>query len=155
VAQRRFRNQRLLTDEEVLERLPILAQSIREFNAGLFFQSHETLEELWIVSPWPARDFLQAIIQVAAAFVHLKRNQYPGTHRLLGEAILKLESFTPRYLGVDVGRLLSDARRCREEVLALGEGRLRLFDRRLIPRIDFDDSAARAEMSLPEAGSLR
>jgi predicted metal-dependent hydrolase len=155
VAQKRSRNQRLLTDEEVLERLPTLAQGIREFNAGLFFQSHETLEELWMVSPWPARDFLQAIIQVAAAFVHLKRNQYAGTHRLLAEAILKLERFSPRCLGVDVGRLLEDARRCREEVLSLGEARLNLFDRRLIPRIEFDESAARAEMPLPEAGSLR
>jgi predicted metal-dependent hydrolase len=155
VAQKRSRNQRLLTDEEVLERLPTLAQGIREFNAGLFFQSHETLEELWMVSPWPARDFLQAIIQVAAAFVHLKRNQYAGTHRLLAEAILKLECFSPRCLGVDVGRLLGDARRCREEVLALGEARLHLFDRRLIPRIEFDESAARAEMPLFEAGSLR
>jgi hypothetical protein len=155
VAQKRSRNQRLLTDEEVLGRLPILAQGIREFNAGLFFQSHETLEELWMVSPWPARDFLQAIIQVAAAFVHLKRNQYPGTHRLLAEAVLKLERFTPRCLGVDVGRLLDDARRCCEEVLALGEDRLHLFDRRLIPRIEFDEAAARAEMPLPEAGSLR
>jgi predicted metal-dependent hydrolase len=155
VAQKRSRNQRLLTDEEVLERLPIVAQGIREFNAGLFFQSHETLEELWMVSPWPVRDFLQAIIQVAAAFVHLKRDQYPGIHRLLAEAILKLERFSPRCLGVDVRRLLGDAQRCREEVLALGEDRLHLFDRRLIPRIEFDESAARAEMPLPEAGSLR
>lgn len=155
MAQKRPRNQRLLTDEELLERLPILAQGIREFNAGLFFQSHETLEELWMVSPWPARDFLQAIIQVAAAFVHLKRNQYPGTHRLLAEAILKLERFAPRCLGVDVGRLLDDARRCCEEVLGLGQDRLHLCDRRLIPRIEFDEAAARAEMPLPEAGSLR
>jgi predicted metal-dependent hydrolase len=82
---------------------------------------------------------------VAAALVHLKRNEYPGTHLLLGEAILKLESFTPRYLGVDVEQLVADARRARDEVLALGEDRLHLFDRRLIPRIEFDEAEARAE----------
>jgi predicted metal-dependent hydrolase len=153
VARRRPRNLPLLTEKEVLERLPAVAQGIREFNAGLFFQSHETLEELWMVSPWPVRNFLQAIIQVAAAFVHLKRNQYPGTHRLLSEAILKLEGFTPRCLGIDVERLLADARRCREELLALGQDRLHLFDGRLIPRIEFDEAAARSEMPLPEAGS--
>ena len=152
MARRRPRNLPLLTDEEFLERLPVVAQGIREFNAGLFFQSHETLEDVWIVSPWPVRNFLQAIIQVAAAFVHLKRDQYAGTHHLLAEAILKLESFAPRYLGVDVERLLAEARRCREEVLALGQDRLHLFDRRLIPHIEFDDAAARSEMSLPEAG---
>jgi hypothetical protein len=152
VARKRPRNLPLLTDEELLERLPVVAQGIREFNAGLFFRSHETLEGVWIVSPWPVRNFLQGIIQVAAAFVHLKRDQYAGTHHLLGEAILKLESFTPRYLGVDVERLLADARRCREEVLALGQDRLHLFDRRLIPHIEFDEAAARPEMPLPEAG---
>jgi predicted metal-dependent hydrolase len=155
VARKRPRNLPLLTDEEFLERLPVVAQGIREFNAGLFFQSHETLEDVWIVSPWPVRNFLQGIIQVAAAFVHLKRDQYAGTHHLLTEAILKLEGFAPRYLGVDVDGLLTDARRCREEVLALGQDRLHLFDRRLIPHIEFDEAAARSEMPLPEAGSPR
>ena len=138
------RNAPLLDEEGLLERLPVLAQAVREFNEGLFFQSHETLEDVWIVSPWPVRDFFQGIIQVAAAFVHLKRNEYPGTHHLLAEAMLKLEGFAPRYLGVDVERLLADARRARDEVLALGEGRLHLFDRRFIPRIEFNKEAARA-----------
>ena len=151
MAEKRSRNLPLLSDEEVLERLPVVARGIREFNEGLFFQSHETLEDVWIVSPWPVRNFLQGIIQVAAAFVHLRRGEYAGTHRLLSEAILKLESFTPRCLGVNVERLLADVRRCREEVMALGEGRLHLFDGHLTPRIDFDESAARAEM--PASGA--
>jgi predicted metal-dependent hydrolase len=151
VARRRPRNLALLTDEGLLERLPVIAQGIREFNAGLFFQSHETLEDVWIVSPWPVRNFLQGIIQVAAAFVHLKRNQHAGTHNLLTEAILKLESFTPRYLGVDVERLVADARRCREEILALGQDRLQLFDRQL--SIEFNEAAARAETPLASVGS--
>ena len=145
MAEKRPRNLPLLDDDGVLERVPVLAQAIREFNEGLFFQSHETLEDVWMVSPWPVRNFFQGIIQVAAALVHLKRNEYPGTHLLLGEAILKLESFTPRYLGVDVEQLVADARRARDEVLALGEDRLHLFDRHLIPRIEFDEAEARAE----------
>jgi predicted metal-dependent hydrolase len=138
VPERRPRNLPLLDDDGVLEQLPIVAQAIREFNEGLFFQSHETLEAVWIVSPWPVRNFFQGIIQIAAAFVHLRRNQYPGTHLLLAEAILKLENFTPRYLGVNVEQLLADVRRARDEVLALGEDRLHLFDRRLIPCIEFN-----------------
>ncbi len=149
MARKRPRNLTLLSEEEVLERVPVLAQGIDEFNAGLFFQSHETLEDLWIVSPWPVRDFLQGIIQIAAAFVHLKRGEYAGTHRLLTEAILKLEGFTPRCLGVDVSRLLAGVRRCREEVLTLGKARLHLFDRQLIPRIEFSELTARDEMPAP------
>jgi hypothetical protein len=147
VARKVPRNAPLLDEEGLLERLPVLAQAVREFNDGLFFQSHETLEDVWIVSPWPVRDFFQGIIQVAAAFVHLKRNEYPGTHHLLAEAMLKLEGFAPRYLGVNVQRLLADARRAREEVLALGEERLHLFDRGLTPRIEFNEEEARAEIA--------
>jgi predicted metal-dependent hydrolase len=146
VARKVPRNAPLLDEEGLLERVPVIAQGVHEFNEGLFFQSHETLEDVWIVSPWPARDFFQGIIQMAAAFVHLKRNEYPGTHHLLAEGMLKLESFTPRYLGVDVERLVADAHRARDEVLALGEGRLHLFDRRLVPRIEFNEDAARAEI---------
>jgi predicted metal-dependent hydrolase len=146
VARKVPRNAPLLDEEGLLERLPVLRQAIHEFNEGLFFQSHETLEDVWIVSPWPVRNFFQGIIQVAAAFVHLERNEYPGTHHLLTEGMLKLESFSPRYLGVDVERLLADARRARDEVLALGEERLHLFDRRLVPRIEFNEDAARAEI---------
>jgi hypothetical protein len=37
-----------------------------------------------------------------------------------------------------VEQLLADVRRARDEVLALGEDRLHLFDRRLIPCIEFN-----------------
>ena len=144
------RNAPLLGEEGLLERLPVFAQAVREFNEGLFFQSHETLEDVWIVSPWPVRNFFQGIIQIAAAFVHLKRNEYPGTDHLLAEAILKLEGFAPRYLGVDVERLVADARRAHDEVLALGEERLRFFDRRLFPRIGFNEGEARAALGNSE-----
>jgi predicted metal-dependent hydrolase len=147
VARKPPRNAPLLDEEGLLERLPVLAQAVREFNEGLFFQAHETLEDVWIVSPWPVRNFFQGIIQMAAAFVHLKRNEYPGTHHLLAEAILKLEGFAPRYLGVDVERFIADARRARDEVLALGEDRLHLFDRGLTPRIEFREEEARAGLS--------
>lgn len=143
MARKAPRNAPLLDEEGLLERLPVIGRAVCEFNQGLFFQSHETLEEVWIVSPWPAREFLQGIIQVAAAFVHLTRNEYPGTHQLLAEAIRKLEGFAPRYLGINVERLVADARRARDEVLALGQDRLRLFDRGLTPRIEFDEEQAR------------
>jgi len=138
------RNAPLLTDAEVLGKLPLLKQGVQEFNQGLFFQAHETWEEIWIVSPWPVRNFLQGMIQVAAALVHLARNEYPGTHRLLREALRKLSAFPSPYLGVDNARLIEDCRRCLEAVLALGEGGLGRFDRSLLPKIRLDPGEAGA-----------
>ena len=69
-----------------------------EFNDGYFFESHETLEDLWMVTPLPERTLFQGIIQVAAAFVHVARGEYPGIFKLLDAAREKLEEFAPAAL---------------------------------------------------------
>ncbi len=51
----RTQNLRLLTEEEVEERRHILVAGIEQYNAGYFFEAHETLEDLWLPSPWPIR----------------------------------------------------------------------------------------------------
>ena len=134
------RNLSLFTDEEVAERRYILLDGIRQYNDGYFFEAHETWEELWLQSPMPFRRFLHGLIQVAAAFVHLMRNEYPGTVRLLGYAIEKLEEFPRGYMGTEAGRLLADARRAREELLALGPERFEEWDMGGIPRMGLTES---------------
>ncbi len=131
----RPRNLPLLTEAEVEERRPVLLRGIEQYNAGYFFEAHETWEELWLQSPSPVRNFLQGIIQLAAAFVHLMRHEYPGTIRLIGHALEKLEGFPPGYLGVDAARLVAEARRARDELGALGPERFEEWDRGGIPRI--------------------
>lgn len=131
----RYRNLRLLTEEEVEERRPVLLAGVEQYNAGYFFEAHETWEELWLRCPWPIRSFLQGLIQSSAGFVHLMRHEYPGTIRLLGHALAKLEGFQPEYLGIDSARLLSDLRRAREELIALGPERFEEWDRDRIPQI--------------------
>ncbi len=131
----RPRNLPLLTEEEVEERRPVLLEGIQQYNGGYFFESHETWEELWLQCPWPVRNFLQGIIQMAAAFVHLVRHEYPGTIGLLGAALEKLEGFPADYNGVDVARLVAEARRAHEELAALGPDRFKEWDQGRIPQI--------------------
>ena len=133
------RNRRLLTEEEVEERRHILVAGIEQYNDGYFFQAHETWEELWIPSPMPVRDFLQGLIQTAAAFVHLMRHEYPGTVRLLTAAIEKLETFPAGYMAIDVETLTSQVRSARDALQALGPSRLEEWDQSAIPRIQLDD----------------
>jgi predicted metal-dependent hydrolase len=129
------RNLPLFTEDEVKERLHILLAGVQQFNDGYFFEAHETWEDLWMQSPWPVRRFLQGLIQLAAAFVHLVRHEYPGTVRLLGHGLEKLQDFTPAYLDVDVERLLIDAAAAREALLELGPDRLEEWPRERIPKI--------------------
>jgi hypothetical protein len=129
------RNQPLLTEEEVQERRHILVASIEQFNAGYFFEAHETLEELWLPSPWPIRPFLQGIIQLAAGFVHLMRNEYPGTVKLLARGIEKIEGAPTDCMGVDAKQLAADAQNAHDALVELGPDRFGEWDQRGIPKI--------------------
>lgn len=129
------RNQPLLTEEEVDERRHILLAGLQQYNGGYFFEAHETWEALWLPSPWPIRNFLQGLIQVAAGFVHLMRREYPGTIGLLGHALEKLEGFPDEYLGIDAARLVAETRRARDELASLGREGLEEWDQSRIPRI--------------------
>ena len=131
----RPRNLPLFTDEEVQERLHVLRAGIEQYNAGYFFQAHETWEDLWLQSPWPVRRFLQGLIQTAAAFVHLVRHEYPGTIRLLASGLEKLSDFAPSYMGIDVAALIQQAAQARSALVELGPSRFDEWDREKIPQI--------------------
>lgn len=130
-----FKNARLLTAEELQSRLGEFYKAVEQFNDGYYFESHETLEDLWMVTPLPDRDFFQAVIQLAASLVHFVRGKYPGTLILLDAAAAKLGRFTPEKFGVDVTMLLADTERARAEIAALGPGGLTEWDGSRVPRI--------------------
>ena len=135
MAQAPFRNQPLLTPEQLTPRLGELYRAIEEYNDGYYFASHETLETLWMVTPWPERQLFQAIIQLAAAFVHLVRGEYPGVIKLLDASEAKLRDFLPERLGVQTAVLATDIAAVREELAVLGPARFREFDEARVPKI--------------------
>jgi predicted metal-dependent hydrolase len=128
VARTSVANQPLLTEVELRARLGELYHAIDQFNHGWYFESHETLEDLWMVTPWPQRQFMQGIIQLAAAFVHFARREYPGIFKLLDAAEDKLQEFVPECFGVDVAGALEGLRTARRELLDLGEERFTGWD---------------------------
>ena len=114
----------------------LLQLGIDLFNAGRYFEAHEAWEEVWLEAPRALRAFYQGLIQVAAGFVHLTRNEYAGTERLLEEGVAKLEKYAPDFLGVAVERLAADGTAARQRVLTVGQRGLRDIDRRSLPRIE-------------------
>src|SRR5512146_2823032 len=103
------RNVALLTHDELAGRLDELYRALDEFNDGYYFESHETLEDLWMVTPLPERTLFQGIIQLAAAYVHLARGETPGAVKLLDAAVVKLRGFEPAHLGIDVAAMVEQA----------------------------------------------
>lgn len=68
-------------------------RGVEQFNARLFFEAHETWEEIWLASPEPDKTFLQGIIQIAAAFHHYGRGNTRGMRSLLEAGLKRLERF--------------------------------------------------------------
>lgn len=128
-------NQALLTEPELHARLGEFLAAVDQFNHRWYFESHETLEDLWMVTPLPERTFFQGIIQLAAAFVHLVRREYAGILKLLDAAIEKVTEFVPEQFGIDTAALVDDMRRVREEIAVLGPERFAEWDERRAPVI--------------------
>ncbi|MDQ7828157.1 MAG: DUF309 domain-containing protein [Armatimonadota bacterium] len=85
-----------------------LLRGVILFNAGLYFECHEYLEEVWRHRAPPGdRDFYQGIIQVAAAFYHFEKGNQFGARRSLEKALPRLERYRPAHLDIDVEALLA------------------------------------------------
>lgn len=91
--------------EERLHRA--LAEGVRLFNQGAFFECHEVLEEVWLQETGPDKDFLQGLIKAAAAFHHFQRGTYQGMLNLLRASRDTLAPFAPARHGVELAALLT------------------------------------------------
>ena len=121
---------------------PELAKAIHEFNAGEFFDQHETLELLWRATPDEIRHLYEGILQIGVGMHHLlKKSNFHGAAVKLDHGIRLLEAFPPVCHGVDIARLRNDAAAARRRLLELGPGGLRRFEHDLIPSVHLVDEA--------------
>lgn len=101
-----------------------LWRAVEEFDAGLYFECHDTLEEIWSGTRGPARDFLQGLIQVAVAYYHLSSGNAAGARSLFARALKRLEGYGTSYLDVDLESVRAQAREALSR-LERGEPRAR------------------------------
>jgi predicted metal-dependent hydrolase len=87
-----------------------LAEGLRCYKSGEFFFAHEHWESVWLKCEEPEKTFLQALIQITAAFHHLQRKNFIGAASLLRAALRRLEAFPAAYGGIEVEDLRASAR---------------------------------------------
>lgn len=117
-----------------------------EFNAGLFFESHEHLEEVWQQERGPVRDFYKGLIQLAAAYVHLGRGNLKGGERLCRTGLQYLEPFEATgAFGFDVRAVRAKAMEAHAAVVRAMVAGNAGFDLSLRPAMRFDPAALPAE----------
>lgn len=67
------------------------------FNRGLFYESHDVLEELWLADRHgPSGPFYKGLIQFAGAFVHLQKHTEERPRLRPAAALLKLAQMNLR-----------------------------------------------------------
>jgi predicted metal-dependent hydrolase len=115
-----------------------LLEGLTHFNAERFWHAHESWESLWLEAVTDVRQYLQGLIQLAAAYHHVQRGTTRGAGRLFDAALRRLEAFPNPHLGLDRSAAVAAAQRDRQR-LARGENagpfpRLELAGE--VPRLD-------------------
>jgi len=119
---------------------PRYVRGLELFSSGQFYESHDLLEDLWRDIKGELRDYYKSLIQVGAAFHHLKRGRQSAGQKILQTAIAYLSSYPAHTLGLNVEKLIMDLRNTVTVLSALDDGGLKsnpALLNELIPELDF------------------
>lgn len=112
-----------------------LAEGLRCYRAEQFFEAHEYWESVWLTLAEPPKSFLQSLIQISAAFHHLRRGNRIGAVSLLSRSVRRLDQCPPTFCRINIQRLRNGVRTWLD---ALANGRAQLPE--TFPEIEIVDS---------------
>lgn len=115
---------------------PALCRAAAQFNAGAFWECHETLEALWVAERRPIRDFYQGVLQVGVALHHLQKRNQAGAIKMFRRGLPRLRGLPPVCQGVPVDRLATAARVIHDRAVALGPDLIGELDLADLPYIE-------------------
>jgi predicted metal-dependent hydrolase len=94
-----------------------LTEGVELFNRKEFWHAHESWEELWLEAGTDLHQYLQGLIQLAAAYHHVQRGTTRGAVRLFDAALKRLEAFPVVHCGIDRSGAVDAALRDRDRIL--------------------------------------
>jgi hypothetical protein len=117
------------------------------FNEHQFWHAHEAWEQLWLVAQGEEKRFLQGLIQLAAAYHHVKRGTMRGAVRLFDAALTKLDSFPDEHLGVHRGEAVAASIVHRDRIV-----RGVAIDTSEYPKLRYNSSTSSSQRNLTHRG---
>jgi DNA-binding Lrp family transcriptional regulator len=93
-----------------------LRTGVELFNEGRYWEAHEAWEQPWLRAAGEEKQFLQGLIQLAAAYHHLRRGTLRGATRLFESALARLEAVPAGFCGVDRDAAVAAALRDRSAI---------------------------------------
>lgn len=82
-----------------------LAEGLHCYRTQQFFEAHEHWESVWLTLSEPEKSFLQALIQISAAFHHLSRGNRAGAVSLLTRSLRRIGRCPSPYCCLDLNLL--------------------------------------------------
>ena len=107
-------------------------KGISLFNSGLFWEAHEEWEEIWLEADGTQSEFLQGLIQCAAALLKYSRHEPVPAKRLYETAAGRLALCPDMYMGLNVRTFQRAMEQC---FLPIIKGPHQPLDPAAIPRI--------------------
>ena len=105
---------------------------IELFNRREFWESHEAWEEIWLKCDGIQAEYLQGLIQAAAALLKYQRNEPAPARRLYATAMGRLSLCPDKYMGLDVREFQRHLEACMRPVIT---GPFAPIDESKIPRL--------------------
>jgi predicted metal-dependent hydrolase len=65
--------------------------AVAQYNAERYWDCHETLESDWLEAEGEEKRFIQGVIQIAAACVHIQNKNLKGAQSLMQKGLTKIE----------------------------------------------------------------
>ena len=109
------------------------------FNEGLFYESHDILEDLWLERRGEEEsDFYKALIQTAGCFVHLSKNKRRPAVALFDISAGYFSKYPAVYKGIQRDEVVSIGIKWKELTLTSPQDDFLLRNRPL-PKLAFPD----------------
>ena len=94
-----------------MEAKDAIREGIQLFNEERYWESHESLESAWRRASGADKEVLQGIILLAAALVHLQKNEIKVTLSVMERAHSKLTGHHSEHFGINIDDLNDDVSR--------------------------------------------
>jgi rubrerythrin len=118
---------------------PKAIAGLKLFNQKKFFETHEELEDAWRDETGEIRKLYQGILQIAVAYLHITRGNYPGALKVYERGMKWLTPWPDLCRGVDVGQLKKDANKVIVEVKRLGAENIGRFNPMLFQPVQWNE----------------
>lgn len=119
-----------------------LAQGLHCYRTEQFFEAHEHWESVWLTLAEPEKSFLQALVQISAAFHHLRRGNRIGAISLLTRSLRRLDQCPASFCLINTGQLRIEVRAWLDALEAGTPNLLNAFPTFEVLGAEPDDSAA-------------